>query len=260
MTALQWALLLLGAAIAVALIVSSRRERRMLQREAPPPATRDWGAEGAAPPPAAAPAAPAAPAQAEFDEFGVSRPRRRVAPGFAPSTGPGPAAPAERKPEKTPEKTPEKPSEEASGSALPEKVIGLYIAEHEGTNILGPKIHAALQARGLRYGHKRIYHRYEGERPVYSVASLVKPGALDPAESEGFATPGLSVFMVLPGPVNPRGAFLDMLETARALAQALNAELYDSELRAPLTVERERALREAVEAWARQDPAARGGA
>jgi cell division protein ZipA len=134
----------------------------------------------------------------------------------------------------------------------PDKVIGLYIAEHEGTNILGPKIHAALRDRGLRFGAKKIYHRFEGEHAVFSVASLVKPGTLDPAEAEGFATPGLSVFLQLPGPVRPVAAFQDMLDTARGLARALNAELYDTEQRAPLSPERERALHEQVEDWARR--------
>ena len=41
-----------------------------------------------------------------------------------------------------------------------------------------------------------------------------------------------------------------MLVTARSLAKALNAELYDSEQRAPLTVEREQALQQQVEEWA----------
>lgn len=235
MSALQWALLLLGVGIAVLLVLTNRREKKARERAATPaapPASRDWGME---PSPMTAPldaaarpeVKPLSPSQL-FDEHGVGKPRKRTAPEVSPAPG-GPAA-----------------------EAVPTKVVGLYIAEHEGTNILGPKIHAALQERGLRYGLKRIYHRYEGEQPVFSVASLVKPGALDPIEAEGFATPGLSVFMVLPGPARPVAAFQDMLDTARGLARALNAELYDSEQRAPLTLERERALHEQVEDWARR--------
>jgi cell division protein ZipA len=228
MSALQWSLLLLGGAIVVLLLWSSRRERKALERmnaPAPAPARRDW--ETAAPE-AAPRAAEARPGQ--FDELGVGKPRsaRAAAPRVAPEAAPAPAA------------------------RVADKVVGLYIAEHEGTNILGPKIHAALQERGLRFGDKRIYHRLEDGHSAFSVASLVKPGALDPAEAEGFATPGLSVFMVLPGPARPLAAFQDMLDTARALARALNAELYDSEQRAPLTAERERALRTEVEDWARR--------
>ena len=248
MSTLQWALLLLGVGIAALLVFSSRREKKALERlnaPATPPASRDWGMEReamarpAAPASGAEPARPAVPTAA-FDEFGVSKPRKIPSVGVSTTLPPGTRAPEVGKP-------PAAPADKA-----PEKLVGLYIAEHEGTNILGPKIHAALHERGLRYGLKRIYHRYEGDQPVFSVASLVKPGALDPAEAEGFATPGLSVFMILPGPARPVAAFQDMLDTARGLARALNAELYDSEQRAPLTLERERALHEQVEDWARR--------
>jgi cell division protein ZipA len=145
------------------------------------------------------------------------------------------------------------PSLVRAADAAPEKLIGFYIAEHEGTSILGPKIHAALQAQGLRFGAKNIYHRLEGSNaPLFSIASLTKPGHLDPAEAAGFSTPGLSVFMLLPGPPNPTTAFQDMLRTARNLAAALNAQLYDTELREPLTEERARVLQLHVEEWARR--------
>jgi cell division protein ZipA len=232
---LQWALLLLGVGIAAALVWSSRRERKAqdkLNAPSPPRASRDWGASEAGAPPAAG-----------FDEFGVGKPRKAGANSTMPPRTAPTLAPAA-----------------AAGPAPAEKVIGLYIAEHEGTSILGPKIHAALQARGLRFGAKKIYHRLEGEHAVFSVASLVKPGTLDPAEAESFATPGLSVFLQLPGPVRPVAAFQDMLDTARGLARALNAELYDTEQRAPLSAERERALHEQVEDWARRHtPAGRLG-
>ena len=250
MSALQWALLLLGLGIVVLLVWSSRREKKALERLNTPaatPASRDWGMEQAMtrplePGPAAVPAKPAAPGS--FDELGVGKPRK--VPSLGNTLPPGTKAPDLGAP---------------PAAKLPEKVVGLYIAEHEGTNILGPKIHAALVDRGLKYGPKKVYHRYEGDQPLFSVASLVKPGSLDPAEAEGFATPGLSIFMVLPGPVRPVAAFQDMLDTARGLAKALNAQLYDSELRAPLTSERERALHEQVEEWARRyTPAGRLGA
>jgi cell division protein ZipA len=235
-SALQLSLLLLGVGIIVALVWSSRRDRKALERvnaPAPRSAHRDWSESA----PAEAPVADSK----GFDELGVGKPRKAganstIPPRTAPTVTPiAPATPAPK---------------------VPDKVIGFYIAEHEGTNILGPKIHAALQARGLSYGAKRIYHRLEGEHAIFSVASLVKPGTLDPAEAEGFATPGLSVFLQLPGPVRPVAAFQDMLDTARGLARALHAELYDTEQRALLSPERERELHEQVEDWARRYTAA----
>ena len=51
-----------------------------------------------------------------------------------------------------------------------------------------------------------------------------------------------------------------VLDTARGLARSLNAELYDTAERAPLSPERERALHEQVEEWAkRYTPAGRLG-
>ena len=248
MSPLQWALLLLGVGIALGLIWSSRREKKALERmnaPAPQPASRDWSARQDALPEAPRPVAPERVAggpstelRTGFDEYGVGKPRK--APSVPPRTAPTVGVPSV---------TEAVPKVEAL-------VIGLYIAEHEGTNILGPKIHAALRDRGLRFGAKKIYHRFDGEHAIFSVASLVKPGELDPGMAEGFATPGLSVFLQLPGPVRPVAAFQDMLDTARGLARALNAELYDTEQRAPLTPERERALHEQVEEWARRYTAA----
>lgn len=237
MSSLQIALLLLGVGIAVMLVVSSRREKKAAARAAmpaPAPASRDWSESEEAPRPTA------------FDEFGVGKPRKRVAPDLL--GDPTVEAPV------TPASVSAAPTAPPAGAA-PARVIGFYIAEYEGTNILGPKIHAALKAQNLSFGAKRIYHRLENGQPVFSVASLVKPGALDPSEAEGYATPGLSVFMALPGPHRPLAAFQDMLATSRALAKALNAELYDSQERAPLTPERERALHLQVEEWARRSGA-----
>lgn len=235
MSPLQWALLVVGAIAVVAIYVYSRRER------AQPPRQR-----AAAPPPTAAvPASSAATDQMDmfarggFDELGVGKPRKRVAPSMPGAEGQ--AAAASTEPAVAP----------PPAAAVEERIIAVLIAEREGTAIFGPKIHAALRAQGLQFGDKKIYHRIDGGRPVFSVASLIKPGYLDPAEQQGFSTPGLSVFMLLPGPMPPDTAIGDMLGTARALAQQLNAEVYDSN-RQVLTQAAEKALIADVKAWARQ--------
>lgn len=249
MSTLQIALLVLGLGIVAGLLWSSWREKRAQQRmntPAPAKVSRDWSVKADALPegPRATAADPSTELRTGFDEVGVGKPRKAVsAPRTPPSVEPAPTVTAV-----------------PAVAAVPVVVIGFYIAEYEGTNILGPKIHNALRDRGLSFGARRIYHRLENEQAVFSVASLVKPGALDPAEAEGFATPGLSVFMQLPGPARPVAAFQDMLDTARGLARSLNAELYDTEQRAPLSPERERALHQQVEEWARRyTPAGRLG-
>lgn len=241
MSPLQWALLVLGAAAVIAIYWISRRDARSLRKWEPP------GQGGGA-------AGPKLPAKdqldmfsrpdSEFDEFGVGRPRKRTAPTLnegesRPLFGEGSATQA-----RTPAEPPKKIFEE--------KIVTLLIAEVEGTAIFGPKIHQALEAQGLVYGERRIYHKQNAGETVFSVASLVKPGVLDPAEQQRFSTPGLTMFMVLPGPTQPQAALQEMIATARALAAQLNAEVFDAS-RQLFTADAQRVLVAEVETWARRN-------
>jgi cell division protein ZipA len=85
---------------------------------------------------------------------------------------------------------------------------------------------------------------------VFSVASLLKPGHLDPAVAEDFQTPGLTLFMVLPGPVRAADAVRDMITTAERLAKAIGAEVYDAR-KQPFTPTSARELQQEIESWAR---------
>jgi cell division protein ZipA len=111
-----------------------------------------------------------------------------------------------------------------------EKIIALHIAAKSG-QFQGPALHNALQLNRLRFGMHDIYHRITEvngvPEAVFSVASMVKPGQLNPDTSEGFATPGLTLFMVMPGPLEGAHAFRDMLDTANRLAQRLGGEVLD---------------------------------
>jgi cell division protein ZipA len=235
MSPTQWALLIVGAFAVIAIYWFSRRERpgtRRRRSEAPVKAVKLPGAS----PAAGSDQMDMFSRFGEFDEFGVGKPRKRVAPdlgGATPSTagaGAGPGA--------------------AAAPVAQEKIVALLIAEREGTAIFGERIHAALHGQGLHFGERKIYHRMRGSAPVFSVASLIKPGHLDPAERKAFSTPGLSVFMVLPGPTAPEEAIADMFLTARALARELNADVYDSN-RELLTAAAESAIVADVKAWAR---------
>src|SRR3546814_19488806 len=86
---------------------------------------------------------------------------------------------------------------------------------------------------------------------VFSSASLIKPGTLDPAEQNKFSTPGLTVFMVLPTSTQPTDAVRDLVATTRALAEQLNAEVFDANRRV-FTEEAKRVLMAAIEAWAKR--------
>lgn len=239
MSALQWALLVVGAVAVIAIYITSRRGDKLPTRWSPP-------GSGGAP-------APKLPGQdqmdmfearrnegGEFDEFGVGKPRRRLEPLFGDAT---PTMP-----------TPDSPAlpPEVPAKVFEEKIVNLLIAEREGTPILGAKIHQALAAEQLQFGDRKIYHRLRGGELVFSVASLLKPGTLDPAEQASFSTPGLTVFMVLPAAAKPLDALQDMVSSTRALAEQLNAEVFDAN-RQVFTPEAQRVLIAEVGAWAKRN-------
>ncbi len=113
----------------------------------------------------------------------------------------------------------------------------------------GPRIQEALASCGLQFGPMQIYHRKHDGKRVFSVASLLKPGFLIPEDADGFSTMALSMFMVLPGPVEGTAAFEDMLQTAQRIAVHLEAEVYDDR-RQVMTTQTEQRLRGEVRAWA----------
>lgn len=245
MSVLQTALLIVGVVAVIAIYFFSRRDKNSLK--------------GWAPPVASSPLKPPGGDQmeifsrsGEFDEFGVGRPRKRTEPTM-------PGIPQKPVLEEAP------PAAAAAGSVpafvsqpktetkpVEQKIVAILIAEREGTAILGKKLHAALKQQTLNYGDRKIYHRQEMGQTLFSVAGLLKPGQLDPAEAETFSTPGLTVFMVLPGPVKPVYAMRNLLDTAKELARSLNAELFDAK-RQPFTAESERTMIAEVEDWAQRN-------
>ena len=130
-----------------------------------------------------------------------------------------------------------------------EKIIVLHVAAPEDAVFAGTAIHTALQLCRLQFGMRDVYHRITEANgvpeAVYSVASMVKPGYLDPGLAQDFTTPGLTLFMVMPGPIEGVAAFRDMLETAQELAQRLGGEVLDDK-RSVLTHQTEQYLHDEI--------------
>ena len=100
----------------------------------------------------------------------------------------------------------------------------------------------------MRHGKFGIFHRYDGaaeENVIFSAASLVEPVSFDLNSIKEQQFPGISLFMVLPGPVDGADGFDLMTAAGRALAKSLNAEFLD-ESGSTLSVQRERYLREEI--------------
>jgi len=130
----------------------------------------------------------------------------------------------------------------------PQKIVTVRIVAREKKFFPGDELILSMRGIGLRHGKFGIFHRYDGSdenKTIFSAASLVEPGSFDLQNIKGQNIPGISLFLVLPGPVECVEAFDMMLAAARALTQSLDGELLD-ESGSTLSIQRERYLREEI--------------
>lgn len=113
----------------------------------------------------------------------------------------------------------------------PEKILALHVSAHLTEQFHGADIVRVLRQAGLEYGEMNIFHRmvehHQQRMTLFSVASMVKPGALNPYEMATFTTPGLALILRLPGPWDGVMAFDAMLVCAEELADELGGLLLD---------------------------------
>lgn len=143
----------------------------------------------------------------------------------------------------------DEPDDEAPAAAdSPQKIVTLRLIGREKKPFQGDELILSMRGIGLRHGKFGIFHRYDGNderRTIFSAASLVEPGSFDLTNIKDQQIPGISLFLVLPGPVDSVEAFDMMMAAARALAQSLDGELLD-ESGSTLSIQRERYLREEI--------------
>jgi cell division protein ZipA len=102
----------------------------------------------------------------------------------------------------------------------------------------------ALEAEGLAYGKYSVFHReHASGKSLFYAASMVEPGSFDLENLDSLSFPGISLFAVVPGPVECPVVFDMMLATGRRLAEALEGQLQD-EQGSTLTAQRILSLRE----------------
>ena len=130
----------------------------------------------------------------------------------------------------------------------PQKIVTLRIVARDRGSFKGDDLILSLRGIGMRHGKFGIFHRIDGDdedATIFSAASLVEPGSFDLENIKEQSIPGISLFLVLPGPLEGAEAFDMMIESARTISQALNGELLD-ESGSTLSIQRERYMREEV--------------
>jgi len=130
----------------------------------------------------------------------------------------------------------------------PQKIVTLRLIARNKGAFRGDELILSLRDIGMRSGKFGIYHRCDGSdesRIIFSAASLVEPGSFDLVNIKEQEIPGISLFIVLPGPIDGAEGFDMMIAAARTLAQSLDAELLD-ESGSTLSIQRERYMREDI--------------
>jgi FtsZ-interacting cell division protein ZipA len=126
-------------------------------------------------------------------------------------------------------------------------IVALRIVPASEERLSGRAVRLAITACGFVHGRFGIYHQPDADgRALLSVASLSKPGILDPINMDFQRLAGISLFTVLPGPLAPAAALDHLVDIARELSQRLPARVQDEQGQ-PLDAHRLEDLRGAME-------------
>jgi cell division protein ZipA len=119
----------------------------------------------------------------------------------------------------------------ADTQPLEDRLLVISVVAEDATGFSGADLAKAFENNGLVFGEHDIYHRVVdingARRSVFCVANLVKPGTFSPPEMDTFTSPGITLFLQLPGVIDAVEAFDDFVTTAERLAVELAGGLRD---------------------------------
>jgi cell division protein ZipA len=209
----------------------------------PPPESREWGVP---------PFEPLNIRTAEFDQVPVldgpmmvhADPLPAIQPEPAPPSSPPPSAPAGASSAAPP----------SANAADLQRIVTIRVCAVGETRWPGTQLMAALETHGLAFGRYQVFHRKHTDgRSLFCVASLIEPGTFDVAEMADQEFRGITLFAVLPGPVEPLETMNELFGTARGLAEELSGMVQDGK-GMPLSPQRAAALREDIAHFQAQLP------
>jgi cell division protein ZipA len=209
----------------------------------PEPQPRDWGVP---------PFEPLNIHTADFDHMPVlggpmmvdAEPEPEPERAPAPAGMRGPAAAAEPASEHDDRAAPAAPP--APNAAELQRIVTIRVCTVGETRWSGTQLMAAFDLNGLAFGRYQVFHRRHADgRSLFCVASLIEPGTFDIAEMADQEFRGVTLFAVMPGPIQPLETMDELLRTARGLAEELSGMVQDAK-GMPLSPQRAAALREDI--------------
>ncbi|WP_312682086.1 cell division protein ZipA [Stenotrophomonas chelatiphaga] len=139
-----------------------------------------------------------------------------------------------------------------------DKIVSLFVAARAGEQLRGEDIVVAAEKTGLVFGHMNVFHRlvegYPERGPIFSMASIMKPGSFDMGTIREMETPAIAFFLTLPAPLTALDAWEKMLPTVQRMAELLDAVVLDDSRNA-LGRQRIAHIRDDLRAYDRQHQA-----
>jgi len=127
----------------------------------------------------------------------------------------------------------QKPIVAAPKKAISPTFISLSVMGRNGSVFSGKSIMESMHLMGLELDRNGVFQRFANGQPQQGVqfclVQAVEPGTFDKFTLERLVTPGLTLFMTLPGPRSPMHAFDEMLRAARTLASRLGGEIKNAD-------------------------------
>jgi len=173
-----------------------------------------------------------------------TRPAEQTEATAQPAAPPEPAAAPPRRPVAPAESQPRpaaQPRREKKPAARPQMTVLLTVMPPAGGKFQGPQILRAAHQLDLKLHKTGVFDCLPDastgtHAAVFGVAHLREPGTFDLDTIRGLQTPGLLVFMHLPGPLEEIVSIDMMVAVAQQLAQKLGGTICD-EHRKPITTE-----------------------
>jgi cell division protein ZipA len=140
-------------------------------------------------------------------------------------------------------------------------LISLHVMVPQGGMISGSELIVAAEKASLVYGAQGLFHRLVDGRPaagpIFSMVNRMEPGRFELSRIHDLQTPGVSLFMTLPGALSGLDAWDKMLPAAQRLAGLLNADVYDDQMHL-LGRQRIASIRDELRAYDRKHEVQRG--
>lgn len=117
-----------------------------------------------------------------------------------------------------------------------DRIVTLHVMANDDGQFGGRELVVAAEKASLVHGDRGLFHRLVDGRPelgpVFSMVNRVQPGNFDLSRLDEVRTPGVSLFMTLPGPLSALDGWERMLPVAQRLGELLKGTVYDEQMNA----------------------------